>query len=48
MIRYGERFGTLDWTTDSIYLLRYVHSKALASDAEYVRMINDGEFIVDH
>ena len=45
MMRCGEPLGTLDYTTDKIYLMRSTHSKKLAEDKDYINNIKKGIYI---
>lgn len=44
-MRCGKSIGTLNWTTDEIYLMRSVQSKKLAEDKGYIENIRKGSYI---
>jgi hypothetical protein len=44
-MRCGKSIGTLNWTTDEIYLMRSIQSKKLAEDEGYIENIRKGSYI---
>ena len=43
MMRCGKTLGTLDWETNTIYLMRSVEPE---TDEEFLKEVKEGKFIV--